>query len=127
MVIENILLVTLLLILIQIFIPVTIDLLITKKLNFLYLFSSRDEVSKSSLFFDRSQRALKNLFETLPIFITLAILSIIKNVDISFLASLWLAARIIYIPIYVFGIDYVRTIVWVVSLICLIMMGIRFI
>ena len=127
MVIENILLVTLLLILIQIFIPVTIDLLITKKLNFLYLFSSRDEVSKNSLFFDRSQRALKNLFETLPIFITLAILSIIKNVDISFLASLWLAARIIYIPIYVFGVAYVRTIVWVVSLICLIMMGIRFI
>ena len=127
MTIESILLLTLLLILIQIFIPVTIDLLITKKLNFLYLFSSRDEVSKNSLFFDRSQRALKNLFETLPIFITLAILSIIKNVDISFLASLWLAARIIYIPIYVFGVDYVRTIVWVVSLICLIMMGIRFI
>ena len=127
MTIESILLLTLLLILIQIFIPVSIDLLITKKLNFLYLFSSRDEVSKNSLFFDRSQRALKNLFETLPIFITLAILSIIKNVDISFLASLWLAARIIYIPIYVFGVDYVRTIVWVVSLICLIMMGIRFI
>ena len=64
MVIENILLVTLLLILIQIFIPVTIDLLITKKLNFLYLFSSRDDVAESSLFFDRSQRALKNLFQT---------------------------------------------------------------
>ena len=87
MTIENILLLTLLLILIQIFIPVTIDLLITKKLNFLYLFSSRDEVSKSSLIFDRSQRSLKNLFETLLIFITLAILSIIKNVDISFLVQ----------------------------------------
>ena len=35
MTIENILLSTLLLILIQIFIPVTIDLFITKKLNFL--------------------------------------------------------------------------------------------
>ena len=127
MTIENILLLTLLLILIQIFIPVTIDLLITKKLNFLYLFSSRDDVINSSLFFDRSHRALKNLFETLPIFITLAILSIIKNIDILFLATLWLAMRVIYIPIYVFGVDYLRTMVWVVSLVCLIMMGISFI
>ena len=127
MTIESILLLTLLLILIQIFIPVTIDLLITKKLNFLYLFSPRDDAIKSSLFFDRSQRSLKNLFETLPIFITLAILSIIKNVDISFLATLWLAMRVIHIPIYVFGVDYLRTMVWVVSLFCLIMMGISFI
>ena len=127
MTIENIVLLTLLLILVQIFIPVTIDLLITKKLNFLYLFSSRDNSIKGSLFFDRSQRALKNLFETLPIFITLAILSIIKNVDISFLATLWLATRIIYIPIYIFGVDYVRTILWALSLVCLIMMGISFI
>jgi len=59
MTIEIIVLLTLLLILMQIFIPVTIDLLITKKLNFLYLFSSRDDVAESSLFFDRSQRALK--------------------------------------------------------------------
>ena len=124
--IEIIVLLTLLLILMQIFIPVTIALLITKKLNFLYLFSSRDEVSKSSLFFDRSQRALKNLFQTLPIFITLALLSIIKDIDISFLATLWLAMRFIYVPIYILGIDYVRTIVWAVSLICLIMMGISF-
>jgi uncharacterized MAPEG superfamily protein len=127
MTIEDILLSTLLLILIQIFIPVTIDLLITKKLNFLYLFSSRDDVTKTSLFFNRAQRALNNLFQTLPIFIVLAILSIIKNIDISFLATLWLATRIIYIPIYVFGIDYVRTIVWAISLVCLIMMGISFI
>ena len=81
MTIEIIVLLTLLLILMQIFIPVTIDLLITKKLNFLYLFSSRDDVVQSSLFFDRSQRALKNLFQTLPIFITLALLSIIKEID----------------------------------------------
>jgi uncharacterized MAPEG superfamily protein len=78
------------------------------------------------LFFDRSQRALKNLFQTLPIFITLALLSIIKDIDISFLATLWLAMRFIYVPIYILGIDYVRTIVWAVSLICLIMMGISF-
>jgi len=127
MTIESILLLTLLLILIQIFIPVIIDLLITKKLNFLYLFSPRDDAIKSSLFFDRSQRSLKNLFETLPIFIILAILSIIKNVDISFLATLWLAMRVIYIPIYVIGVDYLRTMVWVVSLVCLIMMGISFV
>ena len=127
MTIEIIILLTLLLILIQVFIPVDIDLFITKKLSFSYLFSSRDDASKNSLFFDRSQRALKNLFETLPIFITLALLSIIKDIDISFLAALWLAMRFIYVPIYIFGIDYVRTIVWAVSLSCLIMMSSKFI
>ena len=126
MTIEIIILLTMLLILIQVFIPVDIDLFITKKLSFSYLFSSRDDAAKNSLFFNRSQRALKNLFETLPIFITLALLSIIKDIDISLLASIWLAMRFIYVPIYILGIDYVRTIVWAVSLICLIMMGISF-
>ena len=91
-----------------------------------YLFSSRDNAANTSIYIDRANRSLKNLFETLPIFITLALLSIIKDIDISLLASIWLAMRFIYVPIYILGIDYVRTIVWAVSLICLIMMGISF-
>ena len=34
----------------------------------------------------------------------------------------WILARIVYLPIYVFGIIYVRTIVWGISIVGLVMM-----
>ena len=106
--------------------PVIIDLVITNKIKFTYLFSSRDNDQDTSEFFRRASRALRNLYETLPIFIGLVLISIIKEVDNSSLALLWLISRTIYIPLYIFGINYLRTGAWAVSLICLIMMSIKF-
>ena len=126
MILENILILSFFLVIIQISIPVIIDLLITNKIKFIYLFSSRDKDQETSVFFARANRALKNLFETLPIFIGLVLLSIIKEVDNSALALLWLISRTIYIPLYIFGINYLRTAVWAIGLICLIMMSIKF-
>ena len=126
MTLENILILSLLLVIIQISIPVIIDLLITNKIKFIYLFSSRDKDQETSVFFGRANRALKNLFETLPIFIGLVLISIIKEVDTSSLALLWLISRTIYIPLYIFGINYLRTAVWAIGLICLIMMSVKF-
>jgi uncharacterized MAPEG superfamily protein len=100
--------------------------LITNKIKFIYLFSSRDNDQDTSQFFGRANRALRNLFETLPIFIGLVLISIIKEVDNSSLALLWLVSRTIYIPLYILGINYLRTGVWAVALICLIMMSIKF-
>ena len=126
MTLENILILSFLLVIIQISIPVIIDLLITNKIKFIYLFSSRDKEQKTSEFFGRANRALKNLFETLTIFIGLVLISIIKEVDNSSLALLWLISRTIYIPLYIFGVNYLRTAVWAIGLICLIMMSIKF-
>ena len=126
MTLENILILTFLLILVQITIPVLIDLAITKKIKLSYLFSSRDKDEEKSLFFERSDRALKNLFQTLPIFIGLVILSIVKDVDNSSLALWWLIFRTIYIPLYTFGVNYLRTCFWAASLFCLILMSIKF-
>ena len=126
MTLENILILSFFLVIIQISIPVIIDLLITNKIKFTYLFSSRDKDQETSEFFGRANRALKNLFETLPIFIGLILISIIKEVDNSSLALLWLVLRTIYIPLYIFGINYLRTAVWAIGLICLIMMSIKF-
>ena len=123
---ENILILSFLLVIIQISIPVIIDLLITNKIKFTYLFSSRDKDQETSVFFARANRALKNLFETLPVFIGLVLISIIKEVDNSSLALLWLISRTIYIPLYIFGVNYLRTAVWAIGLICLIMMSIKF-
>ena len=125
MTLTSIMILSFLLVLIQITIPVLISLL-TNNVKLSYLFSSRDDAVNTSKYIDRANRALKNLFETLPIFIGLILLSIISDVDNSFLAMIWLLARIIYVPVYIVGINYVRTGIWAIALICLIMMSLNF-
>lgn len=126
MALENILILSFLLVMIQLTIPMLIELL-TKNTNLKYFLSSRDENTKISAHAQRASRALKNLLETFPIFIGLAILSLIKDVDNSSIALFWLTFRIIYVPVYVLGINYIRTGIWAASLICLILMGLKFI
>jgi len=126
MTLENILVLSSLLVIIQITIPMLIDLL-AKKTSLKYLFSSRDKTTENSILAQRAIRALKNLLETFPIFVGLTLLSIIKDIDNSSIAFLWLMSRVIYVPVYIYGINYLRTAVWAVSLICLVLMGIKFI
>ena len=125
MTLEHIIILSFLLVLIQITIPVFISLF-SKNIKLSYLFSSRDKKSDTSIYEDRANRALKNLFETFPIFIGLILLSITKDVDNSSLAFFWLIARVIYVPIYILGVDYLRTGVWAVSLISLVLMSVKF-
>ena len=125
MALEKILILSFLLVIIQLTIPMLIDLL-TGNTNLTYLLSSRDSSSKPSIYAQRANRASRNLLETLPIFIGISILSLIGEVDNSFVALLWLILRAIYIPIYILGINYVRTGIWAASLICLILMGLKF-
>ncbi len=125
MTLEHIIILSFLLVLIQITIPVFISLF-SKNIKLSYLFSSRDEDSDTSIYEDRANRALKNLFETFPIFIGLVLLSITKDVDNSSLAFFWLIARVIYVPIYILGVDYLRTVVWAISLTSLVLMSVNF-
>ena len=126
MTLENILVLSSLLVIIQITIPMLIDLL-AKKTSLKYLFSSRDKTTENSILAQRAIRTLKNLLETFPIFVGLTLLSIIKDIDNSSIAFLWLMSRVIYVPVYIYGINYLRTAIWAVSLICLMLMGIKFI
>ena len=126
MALDKILILSFLLVIIQLTIPMLIDLLIGNT-NLKYLLSSRDTSSKPSIHAQRANRALRNLLETLPIFIGITILSLIREIDNSSIALLWLILRTIYVPIYVLGINYLRTSVWAASLICLILMGVKFI
>jgi len=67
----------------------------------------------------RLARAQKNLFETLPIFIGAVLATQIAGIHNSFTywgALLYFAARVIYVPLYAFGISYLRTLVWLVGL-----------
>ena len=85
MALENILILSFLLAIIQLTIPMLIDLL-TGNTNLKYLLSSRDISSNPSIYAQRARRALINLLETLPIFIGITILSQIREVDTSSIA-----------------------------------------
>ena len=124
---EIIALLACLLIIVHIFCPMFIGLLTTKDVSINYLFSSRDEEIKPSIYLERSKRAFTNLLETFPIFIILFFLSMIKQVDVTNLGLFWLLFRLIYIPSYIFGLKYIRTLVWMISFVILILIGIKFI
>ena len=115
------------LLIVHIFCTVLIGLFTTKDISIDYLFSSRDKEITYSSYFDRSNRAFKNLLETLPIFIILFFLSVFYQADNFNLALLWILVRLIYIPVYILGLKYFRTFIWMISFLILILMGIKFI
>ena len=71
----------------------------------------------------RAKRAANNLLETLPVFLTLAVLSIIMDAQTAELAAIWLGLRVAYVFAYLMHVDYIRTLIWFGSVFCLIMMG----
>ena len=70
-------------------------------------------------------RAQANLFETLPIFAAAVIMAHIAGKDgqtLTFVGThLYFFGRLIYLPLYAFGIPYVRSLVWLVALAGLVM------
>ena len=71
----------------------------------------------------RIQRAAANLKETLPIFLTLMLLGLIQEVDLVSLGTYWLLLRVIFFGLYAFGIEKIRSLVWIAALVVLIAMG----
>lgn len=73
----------------------------------------------------RADRALNNFKETYPAFVALALSLAIAN-HTSGLglngAWVWLVCRIVYIPLYLAGIPFVRSLVWAGSIVGLLMM-----
>jgi uncharacterized MAPEG superfamily protein len=73
----------------------------------------------------RLQRAQNNLFETLPLFIGAVLIAHVagrEGTQTLWGASLYLGARVVYVPVYALGVPVVRTLVWSVSLAGLIML-----
>ena len=93
-----------------------------------YLASPRDvPMENMAASVARAKRAGNNLLETLPVFLTLAVLSIIMEVQTAELAAIWLGLRVAYVFAYLMGIYYIRTLIWFGSIFCLIMMGLALI
>lgn len=72
----------------------------------------------------RLMRAQANLFETLPLFAAAVIMAHIAGKDgqLTFIGThLYFFGRLIYLPLYAFGIPYVRSLVWLIALAGLVM------
>lgn len=72
----------------------------------------------------RLLRAQANLFETLPLFIGAVLMASIEGkfgMLTAWGTHLYFFARLIYVPLYAFGVSYLRTLVWLVSLAGLLM------
>lgn len=75
----------------------------------------------------RIHAATENLKESLPVFFACAVLSIVTGVDSSGYGLTWIILRIVYVVCYVYKLNPYRSIVWMGSIFCLVLMGINLI
>jgi len=91
--------------------------------NATYLLSNRENPPEPTPTLARVQRAATNFQESLPAFLVLAVLAEMQGIDLTFVASLWLALRGAYVATYALGIEGLRSLIWVGSFGCLIYMA----
>jgi uncharacterized MAPEG superfamily protein len=94
-----------------------------------YKAGPRDEARViKSMIAGRADRAFRNLLETFPAFAALALALTVtgRNGGLGALgAEVWVAARILYVPLYLFHIPFARSAAWFVSVFALVAMLIR--
>lgn len=72
----------------------------------------------------RLDRAQKNLFETLPVFAAAVLAAHVagrEGTPTAIGVQLYFWARVVYVPLYAFGVPYLRSFVWLVSFAGLVM------
>ncbi len=72
----------------------------------------------------RAQRAQANLFETLPLFAVAVLIAHVagREGDLTLWGSYaFIVGRVLYVPLYLFGVPLVRSVAWGVSLAGLVM------
>lgn len=87
--------------------------------------TGRDNEAPPNALTGRGEKALRNLLETYAVFVALAVaveLSGRSDGLTQWGAQLYFWARWIYLPLYVFAVPQIRSLVWVVSLIGLVLM-----
>jgi uncharacterized MAPEG superfamily protein len=72
----------------------------------------------------RAQRAHRNMLENFVLFSALVLVAQVAgraNATTALGAALFFWARVVYVPVYVVGIPHLRTLVWLVSVVGLVM------
>jgi uncharacterized MAPEG superfamily protein len=80
---------------------------------------NRDSPPEMSVVAGRLNRAKNNMLEALPVFLSLAVMALVKGGDtgtVTHAAMVFLVARVAYVPAYVSGIPILRSIMWLVGL-----------
>ncbi|MFM0739668.1 MAPEG family protein [Paraburkholderia xenovorans] len=108
---------TLVLALIQVLLPAVLR---NRETGLQYNAGPRDEAGPPiGKLTGRLRRAQSNLFETLPVFAAAILIAHVagrENALTAWGAWLYLAARVVYVPLYAAGIPYLRSLAWAVSL-----------
>jgi uncharacterized MAPEG superfamily protein len=97
----------------------------TGEVGLQYNASARDEPREvKSVLAGRLQRAQRNFFETFPLFAAAILAAVVAgrtsgNAELG--GWIYLAGRTLYLPAYAAGIPFVRSLIWVASLIGLVM------
>lgn len=88
--------------------------------------SARDTPGTPTVAIGRAERAYKNMQETLPVFLALAVLNMLPEAGVAQSAltgaTIYCLCRAVYLPLYLAGVPWLRTGVFVLSLIGLLMM-----
>src|SRR5690606_15042657 len=88
--------------------------------------SPRDEKVELGVMAGRAKRMLANFLETYPGFVALALATAVLDRSgwlTQWGAGLYLAGRIVYVPLYLFGVPYIRSAFWSVASAGLVMMA----
>ena len=86
---------------------------------------NRDHMRPLTLTGQRAARALANMHEALPVFLALALMNMIVGTAAGLAitgATVFLIARVLYVPLYLSGISTVRSLVWFGSWVGLVLM-----
>ena len=87
-----------------------------------FLSNRHDEIEYSEVT-QRIQRAASNLKETLPVFLTMMLLGILQDIDLTSLGTYWIVLRVLFFGLYAAGIEKIRSVVWILALVVLVIMG----
>ena len=113
---------TLVLALVQIFLAVAVA---NRDKGLQHNMGARDDPGKSlSTLGGRLARAQSNLFETLPLFAAAVLIAHVAGRESGMTkigAELFLAARVIYVPLYAFGVPVVRSVAFAASVVGLVL------
>jgi uncharacterized MAPEG superfamily protein len=90
----------------------------------MYSATSRDDEPAPNVMTARGNKALRNFLETYPVFAVLMIANFLQQPDMlcTWGALVYLVARVVYLPLYVFGVQFIRSLMWTVAMVGLGMM-----
>jgi uncharacterized MAPEG superfamily protein len=88
-----------------------------------YLLSSRDaQLAPKGPFWGRATRAFGNYVENLVAFAALDLGLIVTHQTAWYAPTAWIAARVIYLPLYLFNVVYARTVAAGIAMLSLLVM-----